>query len=74
MSKHQKTEDLLEKIAEKIHDHWMIWAKELLEKEENISPKRRTRWEKECFKNYEDLTEPMKELDRKFAKDILNLI
>ncbi|WP_026703674.1 RyR domain-containing protein [Flavobacterium soli] len=69
-----KNDDLLELVSEKIHNHWMVWAKELITSEPNISTERKTRWENECFLNYENLSEEMKELDRKFAAEIIKTI
>lgn len=66
--------ELLELVSEKIHNHWMIWAKELIASEPNISTERKNRWESECFLNYENLSEEMKELDRKFATEIIKTI
>ncbi len=63
----------LELVSKKIHQLWMLWAKELIISEPNISQERRIRWETECFKDYEQLSEEMKTLDRKFAKEIINI-
>ncbi|MBN8640820.1 MAG: hypothetical protein J0L86_03325 [Flavobacteriales bacterium] len=65
---------MIEAVAEKIHNHWMIWAKELLESEPKISNERKTRWQKECFMSYENLSEEMKDLDRKFAIEIIKTL
>jgi hypothetical protein len=64
--------EIIELVSEEIHNHWMIWAKELLKSESNISEERRIRWQSECFMNYEDLSEEMKNLDRRFAKRIIS--
>jgi hypothetical protein len=61
---------MIEKVAAQIHIHWMEWAKELLESEPNILKERRDRWERDCFKDYAELSDEMKELDRKFAIEI----
>lgn len=61
-------------IAEIIHQNWMSWAMELLKNESNISSERTERWQKECFVEYKDLTPEMKDLDRKFAKEIITVI
>ena len=66
--------EMLELVSEQIHNHWMVWAKELLQSESNISMERRTRWEDECFRDYKDLSEEMKNLDRKFATQIIKTI
>lgn len=67
-------ENKLELVSEKIHEMWTYWATEMLLSEPNISSERRERWEKECFKPYSELSEEMKELDRRFAKIIINII
>lgn len=66
--------EILELVSEQIHNHWTIWAKELLQSEPNISIERKTRWEDECFMDYKDLSEEMKNLDRKFATEIIKII
>lgn len=65
--------NLLEKVSVKIHDLWMGWAKEMIISEPNISKERVERWEKKCFVPYEELSVEMKDLDRKFAKEILEI-
>jgi hypothetical protein len=64
----------LEEVSEVIHKLWQGWAKRLIETEPNLSKERIDRWTKECFKPYSELSEEMKDLDRKFAKRIINLI
>lgn len=66
-----KTTDEEEQVAIIIHDLWVGWAKILIESEPNLSQERKERWEKECFKPYDELSEEMKNLDRKFAKQIV---
>tara|TARA_B110000459_G_C16236765_1_gene327425 strand:- start:294 stop:524 length:231 start_codon:yes stop_codon:yes gene_type:complete len=66
-----KKEENLELLSEHIHEYWMSWAKNLIDKETNISAERVKRWEKECFQNYSSLSEEMKEKDRKFARAIM---
>ena len=65
---------LVEKVSSEVHAMWMSWAKNLIEEEKNLSKERVRRWNEECFLPYEDLSEEMKELDRKFAKRILKKI
>ena len=62
----------IETISSEIHSMWMSWAKKIVQ-EENISKERIKRWEKECFLPYEELSEEMKELDRKFARKIITI-
>lgn len=63
-----------EKIAELIHEEWMIWAKILIKSEPTLSKERVQRWEEECFKPYSELSEEMKDLDRMFADKFLQII
>ena len=65
---------MIEKISEFVHEEmWCKWAKIMLEEEPNISEERRKRWE-ECFVPYDGLTEDMKDLDRGFAKRIVEML
>jgi hypothetical protein len=66
--------DKLEIISAKIHEFWMSWATELIKSEPNLSKERIYRWQKECFLDYENLSDEMKELDRKFAREILEIL
>lgn len=68
------SELIVEKISSEIHLMWMTWAKEVLKKEKDISKERVNRWEQKCFLSYGELTEEMKELDRKFARRIVKII
>lgn len=63
----------LETISNKIHQFWMMWATELIKSEPNLSNERIKRWQNECFLDYKNLSEDMKELDRKFAREIIRL-
>jgi hypothetical protein len=51
----------------------MAWAKEIV-KTENITPERLERWEKDCFKPYEELTEELKEYDREWGRKFKKLL
>jgi hypothetical protein len=66
--------DKEEQVAIIIHDLWMGWAKTLIESEPDLSQERKERWINECFKPYDELSEEMKNLDRKFAKQIIETI
>jgi hypothetical protein len=66
-------ETLLEQLAALEHEQWMKWAKELMRKEK-LSEERIARWEKDCFKPYEELTEEMKEFDREWARKVLKIV
>ena len=65
-----KTEKQIEKVSAIIHELWMTWAKELMTSE-SLSKNRIQRWETKCFLPYAELSEEMKDLDRKFAKQII---
>lgn len=65
---------LIEEVSDEIHKMWTSWATEILQTEKGISKERRKRWEEDCFKPYKELTEKMKDLDRKYAIKILNRI
>ncbi len=60
----------LEQVAAIEHEHWMAWSKSLASE---VSPERRARWEK-YWVPYRDLPEAMKELDREWARKVLNEI
>ena len=62
-----------EKAAELIHKEWEIWAKNLILTEPNLTEKRINRWKEECFKDYNLLSEPMKNLDRMFSDKFIEL-
>ena len=68
--KEQKS-DLREKLAELEHKQWIHWAKNIL-KSENISQERRERWEK-YFCEYRNLPETVKEQDRIWADNVLEI-
>jgi hypothetical protein len=63
---------ITEILAEEIHLIWMKWAKDLM-KVEKISPKRTHRWHT-CFVPYPELSEAMKEKDRKIARRLLKIV
>jgi len=65
---------LLEEVSDEIHKMWTTWATEIIATEKGISENRRKRWEEDCFKPYAELSEAMKNLDRKFAIKILDRI
>jgi len=65
--------DLLEKVSALVHEEWMSWAKDIL-KTEAISEERAKRWNDECFKPYEELSEEMKEYDREWGRKFLKIL
>lgn len=68
-----KKVELIEKLAELEHKQWWDWAKDIL-KTENITKERAKRWEEESFKPYKDLTEEQKDMDREWARKVLEII
>lgn len=66
---------MIEEIAAKIHSElWEPWAKTMI-KTEKLSQDRLDRWNNDCFKPYNELSENMKEQDRIMARKLLpNLI
>ena len=63
---------LVERLAELEHVQWIQWSMNLAE-HEYISEKREDRW-KELWCPYSELSEEMKEEDRKWARKVLKII
>jgi len=63
-------DDLLEMLAEIEHEQWMQWSKSVAPE---VSKERQERWKK-LWIPYADLSEEMKEEDRKYARKVLKLI
>ena len=72
MDKDKFDEELIEKLAALEHEQWMQWAKDIL-KTEDIKKERAERWA-ELFVPYDELTEEMKEEDRKWARKVLSIL
>jgi len=68
----KKESILLEKLAELEHIQWMNWTKNVLENEK-ISKTTIQRW-KGYLIPYNELPEEIKELDRNYARKVLNII
>lgn len=68
-----KEDQLIEQLAELEHDQWVEWSLELSEKEE-LSKERVDRWRMHCWKPYEDLSEPLKEFDRAWARKVISIL
>ena len=62
---------LIELIAELEHEQWVSWANSLLNTE-SLSPERVERWNT-CLVPYDELSEEMKEHDRKWARKVAML-
>ena len=63
---------LIEGLAELEHKQWVHWSK-VVAQQENISKERLKRW-KELWIPYNELTEEMKEEDRKWARKVLKVL
>lgn len=61
----------LEKLAELEHMQWIEWSKDIAQTE-FISPARLDRWMK-LWCPYSDLSEKEKELDREWARKVLEI-
>lgn len=64
---------LLERLAELEHRQWRTWAEALLAAEPGLSAARRARWQA-CLVPYAALAEPLKDLDRAWAREALAII
>lgn len=64
--------DLLERLAKLEHDQWVEWSKNIAENEK-VSPDRLARW-KTLWVPYDQLTEELKDDDRKYAKKVMDEI
>ena len=62
---------IIEKLAKLEHDQWIEWAKNISSKE-NLSSERLARWKK-LYVPYEELSEEMKEEDRKWARKVFEI-
>ena len=62
--------DLLEELAALEHEQWMRWSKAVAEE---VSPARYYRWQK-CWRPYHELPEDMKELDREWARKVIEVL
>lgn len=62
----------IDKLAALEHDQWIAWSKDVASKED-LSPLRIRRW-KALWIPYELLPEKYKEMDRKWARKVLEVI
>ena len=63
--------ELVEEIADLLHQQWIDWAKGIIKRGE-VSQETQDKWARECFMPYSKLSEYMKNLDRIFARRIVN--
>jgi hypothetical protein len=61
---------LLERLAELEHEQWMAWSQSVATE---VSAKRRRRWQA-CWVAYQDLPEAVKELDRQWARKVVETL
>lgn len=64
--------NLKEELAALEHEQWMTWAADLMATE-NLSQKRLDRW-KPFMVPYEQLSEKVKEYDRRWAEKIWSIV
>jgi hypothetical protein len=67
------TNALIERLADLEHQQWMSWAKTLILEEPGLAPERVARW-RSSFIPYADLPEPLKDLDRTWARRVFALM
>lgn len=63
-------DDKLERLAELEHEQWMAWSQSVAAE---VSAERRQRWQS-CWVAYADLPEEVKELDRHWARKVLEVL
>jgi hypothetical protein len=63
-------EELLERLAEVEHEQWMAWSQSVAAE---VSAERRQR-RQSCWVPYADLPEEVKELDRLWARKVLEAL
>jgi len=64
---------LIEALARLEHSQWMEWSKAIAENE-CLSPNRMRRWQGELWKPYDELPEDKKQLDREYARRVLEIV
>lgn len=63
-------DNVLERLAELEHEQWMHWSQSVAAE---VSAERRQRWQA-CWVPYADLPEEVKELDRQWARKVLETL
>jgi len=63
---------LLEKLAALEHEQWIEWAKDLIDKG-NVDKERADNWEEKMIP-YIELSEEDKEMDREFARKVIDVL
>ena len=64
---------LIEELANLEHRQWVSWAMDISTKEK-LSKERMSRWDNLIVTYYDNLSEEMKEQDRKWAKRVIEII
>jgi hypothetical protein len=72
VAEEEKEAELIEQLASLEHDQWISWAQSICSAE-TISAVRADRWER-LWVPYAELTEKMKDQDRKWARKAFNLM
>lgn len=71
--------ELIERLAEVIHEIWIVWTQHIVDREEiskeklEMSEERLDKW-KDYWIPYSELSEEVKELDRYWARKIVKLL
>ena len=68
----KNSDKLLEAVSSVFHDAWVVWSKELAEKEK-LSPERLERWQN-LWVPYDQLDDKDKESDRKWARRVISIV
>ena len=68
--KENKRIEIIEKLSELEHKQWSHWTRYFLD---NYTPENITRWRKQIETPYNKLSEEEKELDRTWAKKVLEI-
>lgn len=63
--------ELMEKIADKVHEIWTEWY---IHQRDKSTPKNIERWERQASQTYDELPEKDKEKDRQIVRRVLEII
>lgn len=63
--------ELMEKIADKVHEIWTEWY---IHQRDKSTPKNIKRWERQASQTYDELPEADKEKDRQIVRRVLEII
>jgi len=65
-----RDEDIVESLARLEHEQWSAWTNHFFTEQK---PANIQKWRRQARTDYDDLTEPEKELDRVWARKVLKL-